>query len=111
MAFSKKTEFSAKDQKVADFAKAMAHPARIAILRTLAKKGSCICGEIVEILPLAQSTVSKHLQDLKDAGIIMGEVKGPKSCYCINWKALKDVFGTFGGILTDLEKQHEKNCC
>jgi len=86
MAISKKSEFTETDNELALFAKALSHPARIQILKTLAKKNSCICGEIVEVMPLSQSTVSQHLKELKDAGIIKGEIEGVKSCYCIDWK-------------------------
>ncbi len=88
MAEAKHEKFSAADQKLAAVAKALSHPARIAILRTLARRGTCICGEIVAVMPLAQSTVSQHLKALKAAGLIVGEVEGPKSCYCVNGKAL-----------------------
>jgi ArsR family transcriptional regulator len=64
--------------------KALGHPARLEILRLLAERGTCICGEVVEGLPLAQSTVSQHLKVLKDAGFVRGEVDGPRSCYCID---------------------------
>ena len=67
----------------ARYAKTLGHPARVAIVRILLKKEACICGEIVEELPLAQSTVSQHLKQLKDAGLIRGEVDGPRVCYCI----------------------------
>jgi ArsR family transcriptional regulator len=86
MAIHKKEEFGKKEQDLANFAKAIAHPARIAILKVLAQKEECICGEIVEILPLAQSTVSQHLKALQQAGLIQGTIDGPRSCYCINWK-------------------------
>jgi DNA-binding transcriptional ArsR family regulator len=110
MAFSKKTEFGGKDRKVADFAKALSHPARVAILRTLAKKGTCICGEIVEVLPLAQSTVSQHLKDLREAGIIKGEVCGLTSCYCIDWDALEEAWEALSAILGEMRKNQAK-CC
>ena len=84
MAFHKKEEFTVKEQELAAFAKAMSHPARIAILKILAQRNECICGEIVDVLPLAQSTVSQHLKELKEAGLISGSVDGPRSCYCIN---------------------------
>lgn len=71
------------NEQLARLAKALGHPARVAILRILLEKESCVCGEIVEQLPLAQSTVSQHLKQLKDAGLIRGEVDGPKVCYCI----------------------------
>jgi DNA-binding transcriptional ArsR family regulator len=64
--------------------KALGHPARLAILRVLAERGTCICGEVVDVLPLAQSTVSQHLKVLKQAGFIRGEVEGLKSCYCLD---------------------------
>ena len=81
--------FGADDNELASFAKALAHPARIAILKELAKHQTCICGEIVEVMPLAQSTVSQHLKELKDAGLIQGTIEGVKSCYCINPEALR----------------------
>lgn len=69
---------------LASLAKALGHPARIAILRLLTRRQSCVCGEIVDELPLAQSTVSQHLKLLKDAGFVHGEVDGPRVCYCVN---------------------------
>jgi DNA-binding transcriptional ArsR family regulator len=86
MGLTKSSEFSAKDNKVAAYAKALAHPARVAILRLLLKKQTCICGDIVEELPLSQSTVSQHLRELKAAGLIKGDVEGVKVCYCIDEK-------------------------
>ncbi len=86
MGLTKSAEFSAKDNKIAAYAKALAHPARVAILRLLLKKQSCICGDIVEELPLSQSTVSQHLRELKEAGLIKGDVEGVKVCYCIDEK-------------------------
>lgn len=84
MATHKKEAFEQDEQDLAELAKALAHPARIAILKELAKRNTCICGEIVEVLPLAQSTVSQHLKELQQAGLIQGTVDGVKSCYCIN---------------------------
>lgn len=84
MAIHKKEIFGQDEQDLAAFAKALAHPARIAILKELARRNTCICGEIVEVLPLAQSTVSQHLKELQQAGLIQGTVDGVKSCYCIN---------------------------
>lgn len=86
MAIHKKEEFDQKEQDLANFAKAIAHPARIAILQVLAQRQECICGEIVDVLPLAQSTVSQHLKELQKAGLIKGSIDGPRSCYCINWE-------------------------
>lgn len=110
MAINKKSEFSSEDQLLADFAKVLSHPARIAILKVLAQKGVCICGEIVEVLPLAQSTVSQHLKDMKAAGIITGEVEGTKSCYCIDWNALKAGCDAVQAMAKDLTVAKRK-CC
>jgi len=111
MAFNKKEEFSSKEQSLANFAKAMSHPARIAILKVLAQKNDCICGEIVELLPLAQSTVSQHLKELKTAGLIDGTVDGPRSCYFINWKAFEKFNSEFNFLFTNLKMKNEKACC
>jgi DNA-binding transcriptional ArsR family regulator len=89
MALARTENFHKKEIDVADYAKALAHPARVAILMTLAKKNECICGDLVLDLPLAQSTVSQHLKALKDLGLIQGEVDGPRSRYCINWKVFE----------------------
>ncbi len=89
MAFHKKQEFSKKDQEMAVLAKALSHPARISILRVLAKKNECTCGEIVAILPLAQSTVSQHLKELMVAGLVDSFADGRRSCYGIKWKAFE----------------------
>lgn len=110
MAIHKKEEFSQKEQDLAAFAKAISHPARIAILGILAKKNECICGEIVEVLPLAQSTVSQHLKELKNAGLIDGTVDGPRSCYCINWKAFEKFNTDFNSLFEKLKQQNAK-CC
>jgi ArsR family transcriptional regulator len=74
---------SAADEEIAALAWAVAHPARVRILRILIATDGCVCGELVNLLPLAQSTVSQHLKILKDAGLIQGEVDGPKVCYCV----------------------------
>jgi predicted transcriptional regulator len=90
MGASKTSEFSTADNKIANFAKAIAHPARVAILQMLIKRQSCICGDIVDELPLSQSTVSQHLKALKEAGIIKGNIEGTCVCYCIDeniWNA------------------------
>jgi ArsR family transcriptional regulator len=76
------------DDQLSDALRALAHPARLAILRALATRGTCVCGEIVGTLPLAQSTVSQHLKILKDAGLIRGTISGPRSCYCLDTDAL-----------------------
>lgn len=98
MASPKLTAFGTEENELAELAKALGHPARIAILKELAQRKVCVCGEIVEVLPLAQSTVSQHLKELKAAGLIQGTVEGAKSCYCINWdmiRRLQDLIGSF----------------
>jgi DNA-binding transcriptional ArsR family regulator len=111
MAFNKKEEFTQKEQELAAFAKAMSHPARIAILKLLAQQNECICGDIVDELPLAQSTVSQHLKELKNAGLIDGSVDGPRSCYCINWKAFEKFNTEFNTLFNRLKVKNEKACC
>src|ERR1700740_1476217 len=86
MGITKSEEFTVKDNKIAAYAKALAHPARVAILQLLIKKQVCICGDIVDELPLSQSTVSQHLKELKEAGLIKGDIDGVKVCYCIDEK-------------------------
>lgn len=86
------------DEELANLAKAIAHPARVQILRILVRKSACICGDIVEELPLAQSTVSQHLKVLKDAGLIRGDVDGPRVCYCVEPRALRRLKALVGGL-------------
>ena len=109
MGATKSHEFSSKENKLARYAKALAHPARIAILNLLAAKATCQCGDIVEEIPLSQSTVSQHLKELKEAGLIKGEIEGAKVCYCIvekEWKAAQ----TWINQLFDTYKAGS-NCC
>jgi ArsR family transcriptional regulator len=73
-----------RDEELAVLARALSHPARVAIVRHLASTGTCVCGQIVDVLPLAQATVSQHLKVLKEAGFVQGEVDGPRTCYCVN---------------------------
>jgi len=84
MAFSKANEFNKEIVELSQFAKAIAHPARIQILEHLALRNTCICSDIVDELPLSQSTVSQHLKALKEAGLIKGKVEAPSICYCID---------------------------
>ncbi len=111
MAIKKTEKFTTEEQELAAFAKALSHPARIAILKVLAEKNECICGEIVEILPLAQSTVSQHLKELKSAGLIKGEVSGPKSCYCINWQNIEKLAEELGFLFEQMKTNNKKSCC
>ncbi len=94
MGATKSEEFSVKDNRVAKYTKALSHPARVAILKLLIQKQACICGDIVEELPLSQSTVSQHLKELKEAGLIKGDIEGAKVCYCIDekeWNTAKNL--------------------
>lgn len=102
MAVSKKYEFSSEEVLLADLAKALSHPARIKILKILSSKNVCMCGDIVDELPLAQSTVSQHLKELKKVGLIEGEVEGPKICYCINYKQLEKAKSAFSALFIKL---------
>src|SRR5688572_4510061 len=86
------------DEELAVLSKALGHPARVKILRILVRRNTCICGDIVEELPLAQSTVSQHLKVLKDAGLIRGDVDGPRVCYCIEPRALRRLKALVGGL-------------
>jgi len=109
MGTTKTEEFTIKDNKIASYAKALAHPARIAILKLLIKKQACVCGDIVDELPLSQSTVSQHLKELKEAGLIKGDIEGKKVCYCIDekeWENVKNYMSTFFEEYTSKSK-----CC
>ncbi len=100
MGASKTEEFTLRDVRLATIAKALSHPARVAILRLLAERRSCICGDIVEVLPLSQSTVSQHLKELKEAGLIEGATEGKTVCYCINNEALQQAQAYLSSFFT-----------
>lgn len=110
MGASKADIFSDEDNRLAKYAKALAHPARIAILKLLLKKQACICGDIVDEIPLSQSTVSQHLKELKQAGLITGDIEGVKVCYCVDeqeWKMAQSILTD----LFDLPKKNSGGCC
>jgi ArsR family transcriptional regulator len=86
------------DDEIATLCKAIGHPARVQILRLLARREECICGDIVDELPLAQSTVSQHLKVLKEAGLIRGEIDGPRVCYCIEPRTLRRLKALVGSL-------------
>lgn len=109
MGTTKTEEFTSKDNKIAMYAKAFAHPARIAILKLLIQKNACVCGDIVDELPLSQSTVSQHLKELKEAGIIKGNISGVKVCYCIDEKEWENA-KKYLNELFELQIK-KKNCC
>lgn len=110
---SKSEEFETELAHLADQAKALSHPARLAILRVLAERTTCMCGEIVEDLPLAQATVSRHLKTLREAGLIKGEVDGPRVCYCIDWDATTDLRRRMASFLADVSNPQPgvAECC
>ena len=108
MGLTKTAEFTSTQNDLAILTKALGHPARIAILQFLAAKKSCICGDIVNELPLSQSTVSQHLRELKNAGLIKGEIEGPSVCYCIDAKAWDNA----RKVIADLfESYKDITCC
>jgi len=108
MGLTKTAEFTKAQNDLALLTKALGHPARVAILEFLIEKKSCFCGDIVEELPLSQSTVSQHLSELKKAGLIKGDIEGPSVCYCIdekNWSKAKRVIGDL------FESYTNADCC
>ena len=110
MGITKTESFTSEQNELAIIIKALAHPARIAIVDYLLKVDACICGDIVNELPLAQATVSQHLKELKNAGIIKGSIEGNAICYCIDENTINKVKGYFDTIVLTLEKENLK-CC
>lgn len=108
MGLTKSEVFTEEQNQIAEYAKAFAHPARVAILQYLITHRECICGDLVEVLPLSQSTISQHLKELKRIGIIKGTIDPPKVCYCIDEKIWEEVQTMFEGILNALQKT---GCC
>lgn len=110
MGVAKSAEFSVKDNNIAKYAKALSHPARVAILKLLIKRQACICGDIVDELPLSQSTISQHLKELKAAGLIKGEIEGAAVCYCINAKQWQKAQAALSDLFNGFDKSGN-NCC
>lgn len=110
MGATKTDHFSDHQNELAILAKALGHPARIAIIEYLLRVNTCICGDIVHELPLAQPTVSQHLKELKNAGLIKGNVEGTSICYCINETGFEKIKGFFQDITAHLEK-NKNQCC
>jgi DNA-binding transcriptional ArsR family regulator len=110
MGATKTEHFTDKQNAIATIAKALGHPARVAIIDYLLKVDACICGDIVNELPLAQPTISQHLKELKNAGLIKGEITGNAICYCIDEKAITKLQNYFENISTKLNKMKNK-CC
>ena len=110
MGISKSAAFTLEQNQMALRFKALSHPARIAIVEYLLKAKSCICGDIVNELPLAQATVSQHLKELKSAGIIQGTIDGNSICYCLNPQAFDFLKGYCNAVLNGLSRQNP-SCC
>jgi ArsR family transcriptional regulator, arsenate/arsenite/antimonite-responsive transcriptional repressor len=110
MGATKTDHFTDQQNAVALLAKALGHPARVAIVEHLLKVNACICGEIVNELPLAQPTVSQHLKELKTAGVIKGNVEGNTICYCLNERAFDTLLEYFTAITTKLNSK-KTDCC
>jgi ArsR family transcriptional regulator, arsenate/arsenite/antimonite-responsive transcriptional repressor len=108
MGVTKSEIFSTEQNRIADLAKAFAHPARVAILQMLAQKQACVCGDLVGELSLAQATVSQHLKELKRIGIIRGEIDPPRVCYCIDEEVWEEARLVFGGLF---EQFTSRSCC
>ncbi|MBV1887651.1 MAG: metalloregulator ArsR/SmtB family transcription factor, partial [Urechidicola sp.] len=103
-------KFTEQQNQVATFAKAFAHPARVAILEQLFNLNACICGDLVNEIGLAQATISQHLKELKNLGLIKGDVEGTKVCYCIheeNWGKMKTVMAAF----LNQDEKLKSSCC
>lgn len=108
MGATKTEHFTDKQNQIATIAKALGHPARIAIIEYLLKVNECICGDIVNELPLAQPTVSQHLKELKNAGLIKGNIEGNAICYCIDENTFAIVKDYFSNIISVVKDQ---KCC
>jgi ArsR family transcriptional regulator len=106
MGITKTDLFTENQNEIAKLAKAIAHPARVAIIEYLLKVNACICNDIVNELPLAQPTISQHLKELKNAGIIKGNIEGNAICYCINEKTFSKIQGLFDSV-----KMPKSSCC
>ena len=107
MGVTKSFHFSEDQNQLAALAKAFAHPARIAIIQQIIKNKSCIVGTLADVLPLSQSTISQHLKELKNIGLLKGEIEGPSVCYCINeenWSKAREMLNNFFSEI-------DSNCC
>src|ERR1700754_2333988 len=110
MGASKTGHFTESQNELSILAKALGHPARIAIIEYLIKVNACVCEDIVNELPLSQPTVSQHLKELKTAGLIKGSIEGTAICYCIDENAMQTLQGYFAQVATSLEEK-KNNCC
>ena len=111
MGATKTDHFTESQNELALWMKALGHPARIAIIEFLLKTPGCICGAIVDELPLSQPTVSQHLKELKQVGIIQGTIEGTAICYCLNEETMQKIHDRIGGIFTELLRKNADSCC
>ncbi len=107
MGLTKTFHFNEEQNQLAVYAKAFAHPARVAIIQQIIKNKTCIVGTLANALPLSQSTISQHLKELKNIGIITGEIEGPSICYCIN----RENWNTIKNLLIKFFSDIDQNCC
>ena len=110
MGISKSAHFNEQQNSLANIAKALGHPARLAIVEYLLQQKECVCGDIVSELPLAQATVSQHLKELKNAGIIKGNIEGNSICYCLNEETIAEFISFLSNITTTISNQRNQ-CC
>lgn len=108
MGVTKKDHFTEQQNSISSIAKALGHPARVAIIEYLLKVNTCICSDIVDELPLAQSTISQHLKELKNAGLIKGSIEGTSICYCIDESTFAVLKQYFANIILSV---NDKKCC
>lgn len=102
MAQAKNAAFAPESVRLAAVARALAHPGRLRLLQAISSRETCVCGDLVELMPLAQSTVSQHLKELKEAGLIRGEIDGPRTCYCLDHGKLESVRRDFARLFAEL---------
>lgn len=110
MGVTKTEQFTDKQNRTANLLKALAHPARVAIVEYLLNAKACICGDLVNELPLAQPTISQHLKELKNAGIIQGTVEGTSVCYCLKEESISELYDFLKQVVETLKVQ-KSNCC
>lgn len=110
MGASKSEQFSTEQNDISQLFKALGHPARIAIIQHLMNTKSCICNDLVGILPLSQATISQHLRELKEVGIIKGTIEGTSVCYCLNSNVFEKMIITLQEF-KDLDERNSKECC
>lgn len=111
MGVTKTINYTKTDLNIAKYAKALAHPARIAIIQLLLKKQACVCADIVDELPISQSTVSQHLKELKEVGLIKGDIEGTSVCYCLDENEWSKASLLLNGMFDKLATMKKNNCC